>query len=88
MQEYKFTPLLRLIKINSVITAFNAERQKGFYFSGEMHNFWELVYVVSGRVMATSEEKVFSLSEGQLIFHKPMEFHQKSPSKLPRPFHF
>ena len=76
MQEYKFTPLLRLIKINSVITAFNAERQKGFYFSGEMHNFWELVYVVSGRVMATSEEKVFSLSEGQLIFHKPMEFHR------------
>ena len=76
MQEYKFTPLEQLIKVNSVVTAFNAERQKGFYFSGEMHNFWELVYVVSGRVMATSDEKVFSLSAGQLLFHKPMEFHR------------
>lgn len=76
MQEYKITPIERLIKINSVITAFNAERQKGFYFSGEMHNFWELVYVVSGHVMATADEKVFSLSAGQLLFHKPMEFHR------------
>ncbi len=76
MQEYKITPIERLINVKSVITAFTAERQKGYYFSGEMHNFWELVYVVSGRAMATADEKVLSLGAGQLLFHKPMEFHR------------
>ena len=32
MQEYKITPIERLISVKSVITAFNAERQKGYYF--------------------------------------------------------
>lgn len=76
MQDYKFTPLTRLVTVKSVITSFNAEQKKDFYFAGEMHDFWELVYVISGQVMTTADEKVFSLSEGQLIFHKPMEFHR------------
>lgn len=76
MQEYQITPIERLISIKSVITAFTAERQKDYYFAGEMHNFWELVYVVSGKVMATADEKVFTLNTGQLLFHKPMEFHR------------
>lgn len=76
MQSYKSTPLSRLITVTSVVTATDAVRHKNFYFSGEMHNFWELVYIVSGRVMATADERVFSLSEGQIIFHKPMEFHR------------
>lgn len=76
MQDYKFTELTRLITVKSVVTAFNAERKKDYYFAGEMHNFWELVYVVSGEIMTTADERVFSLSEGQLIFHKPMEFHR------------
>lgn len=76
MQEYSFTPLNRMITVRSVVTASDAERQKNFYFSGEMHNFWELVYVVSGNIMATADERVFSLSAGQLLCHKPMEFHR------------
>ena len=86
MQEYKITPIERLINVKSVITAFNAERQKGYYFSGEMHNFWELVYVVSGRVMATADEKVLTLEAGQLLFHKPMEFHRiwSADDSMPR----
>ena len=86
VQEYKITPIERLINVKSVITAFNAERQKGYYFSGEMHNFWELVFVVSGRVMATADEKVLTLEAGQLLFHKPMEFHRiwSADDSMPR----
>ncbi len=76
MQNYNFTNLERLINVKSVITSFNAVRKKNFYFAGEMHNFWELVYVVSGKAMATADEKVLSLTEGNLLFHKPMEFHR------------
>ncbi len=76
MQDYKFTHLERMINVKSVITSFNAVRKKNFYFAGEMHNFWEMVYVVSGKAMATADEKVLSLSEGNLLFHKPMEFHR------------
>lgn len=76
MYNYRITPLKRVITVKSVVTATDAERQKFFYFSGEMHNFWEVVYVVSGNVTATADDKVLSLSAGHLLFHKPMEFHR------------
>ena len=41
-----------------------------------MHNFWELVYVTEGSVFVSEDSRVYELSEGDIIFHKPMEFHQ------------
>ena len=76
MKIRKFTPIERILSVKTVISALSSKREKDFYFSGEMHNFWEIVFVVSGNVMCTADEKVFSLSAGQLVFHKPMEFHR------------
>ena len=41
-----------------------------------MHNFWELVYVAEGSVYVSEDSRVYELSEGDVIFHKPMEFHK------------
>lgn len=57
-------------------TAFKARRENNFYFTGETHNFWELVCVTEGNVNVSENENVYELKAGDIIFHKPMEFHK------------
>lgn len=76
MFSYQMNEMPRLFTIHSVVSAINAVRPKGFYFAGEMHNFWEAVYVMEGRAAVSADERVYVLTDGQLIFHKPMEFHR------------
>ena len=66
----------RAIGIEAVYTAFERECEKDFYFAGEMHDFWEFVYVKQGKIGAAADDAVYKLSKGQIIFHKPMEFHR------------
>lgn len=73
--EYKKTHLTEQIKINHIISVHYFEYSKDYSFDGESHDFWELMYVDKGEVMAKADEKVYKLSQGKMIFHKPNEFH-------------
>lgn len=66
----------KIIEADSVFTVINAVREPGFYFEGESHDFWELVYIAGGRAGITADDRIYTLSEGDLILHKPMEFHK------------
>jgi len=66
----------RLINIDSIVMGINAVRPKGFYFSGETHDFWEVLMVKRGKVTAVADNRIHTLDEGKLLFHKPMEFHR------------
>lgn len=69
------TPLPSILKIDSIVTIHYFEYPKNFTFEGEKHDFWEFLYVDRGEVSVSSngEEKI--LKQGQVIFHKPNEFH-------------
>ncbi len=73
--SHTLIPLEKTLQVTHVITAFDEMRPLGYFFPGEMHDFWEMVYVKEGCVVVTAEERVLSLFKGQLLFHKPMEFH-------------
>ena len=45
-------------------------------FSGEKHDFWEMVYVEEGQLMEISGEETHQLSAGDVLFHKPNVFHR------------
>ena len=75
MQGNGFT-LDKILSVNSLCTAYDDIKRFDFFFSGEQHDFWEFVYVASGTVGATADNRVYELSSGQVIFHKPMEFHK------------
>lgn len=49
---------------------------KNFKFDGEKHNFWEVVYVLDGKIEVTEDENVYVLHEKDIIFHAPNEFHR------------
>ena len=41
----------------------------------EMHDFWEMVYIKSGKATALAGNSETNLSAGDLLFHKPWEIH-------------
>ncbi len=73
---YTFKPIKRDIRIESFMSCLDDIRPKGFDFSGEMHDFWEVVYLKSGCAIATADDRVYEITAGQLLFHKPLEFHR------------
>ena len=64
------------VRITRFYTAFRATYDRSFYFDGESHDFWELVYVVDGAVGVTAGNEVHTLRQGQLLLHPPLEFHR------------
>lgn len=72
---YTKTYLEEIIKIENVYTIHYFKYAKNFSFQGEKHNFWEFVYVDSGEVGVTAGDQKYSLSQGEIIFHKPNEYH-------------
>lgn len=76
MTVYQLKPVERPFTVDALYNAIDVVRPQGFYYSGEMHDFWEAVFVVNGQATATADEKVIALHAGQLLFHKPMEFHR------------
>lgn len=66
----------KLLQINAFFTMFECTKEGGYAFQGETHDFWECVYVKSGEVCVSADERIYNLGKGEMIFHKPMEFHK------------
>ena len=75
MPAYIPTVLRREIAVDSLVTLHYFEHAKDYVFEGEKHDFWELVYVDKGRLEVIAEDQGYELNQGQIIFHKPNEFH-------------
>ena len=58
---------------------------ESYDFLGEVHSFYELVYVLSGTVGITAGDKVYSLNAGQCLLHPPNEFHRIRSEKGSEP---
>lgn len=61
------------------IQAFHSARDSywtpDFVFSGEVHDFWELMCVMDGTVEVTQDNRIYRLSAGEIVLHAPMKFH-------------
>lgn len=65
----------KTLNISSFHTFCQVHYDYKYSFIGERHNFWECVYVISGNAIATSDDKIYNLTSNDIIFHKPLEFH-------------
>lgn len=63
------------IHIEEIFTIHYFEYMSDFSFEGESHNFWEFLYVDKGEVGVTADKSSIVLKKGDIIFHKPNEFH-------------
>jgi quercetin dioxygenase-like cupin family protein len=77
--KYKMTFTKTILKeefqVDGIITVHYFEFACDYVFKGEAHNFWELVYVDKGELEIMADDKGFKLKQGEMIFHKPNEFH-------------
>nr|WP_276576549.1 AraC family transcriptional regulator [Caldicoprobacter algeriensis] len=64
-----------VIEINEIVSLFYFEYAKDFVFQGESHDFWEFLYVDKGQVEVMADTEGYQLQQGEMIFHKPNEFH-------------
>ncbi len=74
--EYFRTELDRPLTIDGIYTIHYFEYTKDFAYSGELHDFWEIVYADKKSVVITAGSKEMTLKAGQMYIHKPNEFHK------------
>ncbi len=73
--DYKKTLLDSPIVIDGIYTVHYFEYTKDFAYSGEIHDFWEVVYADKQSILITAGAEEILLPLGHLYIHKPNEFH-------------
>ena len=61
--------------VKDLVSVHYFEFSKYYKFPGEKHDFWELVYVDRGLINAYYDDQEVLLKSGDIIFHKPNEWH-------------
>lgn len=86
-------PLNELIVVNKIISFHYHEWHRDFTFPGEIHHYWELVYVDKGIIEVHDYHRQFQLKQGDLWLCKPNTFqavkstNNSAPSVINFAFH-
>ncbi len=83
--SYKSVPLQDVLTIQEIYSIHYFEYMCDFSFPGESHDFWEFLCVDKGEVNVYAGEKFHNLKKGDIIFHKPNEFHDVNSNGLIAP---
>jgi len=73
---YEFTELRMALAVRRIVTIHYFEYTSNYYYAGESHPFWEFLYVDKGELEVIGDNRHYTLKKGQMIFHKPGEFHK------------
>lgn len=73
--DYVKTVMNSDLIIQNIVSIHYFEYTKDFAYSGEFHDFWELVYTDKEELVITAGVHELTLPSGHLYLHKPMEFH-------------
>lgn len=73
--NFNSTHLKRVFNINEIVTVHYFEYEKDYFFIGEKHDFWELVYVDKGEIEIDMGDEKKVLQQGNIAFHQPNEYH-------------
>ncbi len=83
--SYKSIQLKEVLTIREIYSIHYFEYMCDFSFPGESHDFWEFLCVDKGEVNVFADEKFHVLKKGDIIFHKPNEFHDVKSNGLIAP---
>lgn len=76
MKRYFKHKIEKIVSVPKLVTIHYFELTKDFDYPEEAHDFCELHYVDKGHVFCYSDDKKFELSQGDLLFYKPMTRHR------------
>lgn len=78
---YSSVHLEPTIEISDIVTIHYFEYCSDFSFDGETHDFWEFLCVDKGEVEVIADQQYHMLTRGDIIFHKPDEFHKVTANR-------
>ena len=81
MNNPKGLALCENINVSKVISDFYYEIPEDFSYGGEKHAGWEFVFVEGGKVRAGADNATYILKRGEMVCHKPNEFHTIRPAE-------
>lgn len=70
------TKLFKVLSVKELYCIYSYWYSPSFYFAGESHEPMELVYVQTGSTVVTTNRYSTILNTGELIIHRPWDFHQ------------
>ncbi len=74
--DWQYYDVVEQISIKRLYTLFKMHFDKGYRFAGEMHDFWECMYILDGSMILSADETVHQLSVGDFILFKPYQLHK------------
>jgi len=74
--QWKSFPVTEQIHIREFYSFFDIHYDQDYSFAGETHNFWECRIVIDGGICVSGDDRVYHLTQNQIIFHKPLEMHK------------
>lgn len=83
--SYKSVYLQDVLSIHEIYSIHYFEYMCDFSFPGESHDFWEFLCVDKGEVNVLAGKKFHALKKGDIIFHRPNEFHDVNSNGLIAP---
>lgn len=75
MDNFIPTRLRQELDVTHIVTMHDFKYTPDFLFTGESHDFWELVFIRSGSVGVMAGNMGYTLGGGEAIFHCPNEYH-------------
>lgn len=72
---YESIHLNRMLTVDEIVSVHYFEYSSNYYFEGERHDFWEFLYVDKGELDVRADSQLHHMKKGEIIFHKPGEFH-------------
>lgn len=63
------------LSVEGLVSVHYFEYSSSYAFGGESHDFWEFLYVDKGELEVVADKTTHNMHRGQIIFHKPGEFH-------------
>lgn len=83
--EFVKAVLKEEFQIRRIVSLHYFEFANDFIYDGEKHDFWELLYVDKGEAEVLADTSGYKLKQGDVIFHKPNEFHNVWANKIIAP---
>ena len=85
MDGFTITHLAKPLNVEGIVTVHYFEFGKNYFFSGESHDFWELVYIDKGEAEVLADDVWSAVPEGNMVFHRPMQFHNLCANGIDAP---
>ncbi len=79
--------ILPLIEPSEIFTLLYHEKERGFSFKGEQHNFWELTYVERGALHNVVDGTDYVQQQGEIMLFLPNQFHSQYAERDRRVFY-